>query len=121
MAESFLIANMDKKQYIDPDNFRRKRDGGPAYVMKIHHLFRSVLGGAVLFLLAPRQDYTPFMGLWAGDRIVFVGNEGDRRASNVLYEEVSEWQDISRDVAEAYYDFLEASGSIGPAIDLSGH
>jgi hypothetical protein len=67
MGQAFIIANLDKKQYLHPHDFK---DG-----YKLLELHDSLT--ALSLLLANSGDHpwrdAPMLGAWAGDRIVVMG------------------------------------------------
>ena len=107
MGQYFLIANIDKKQFIDPGNFKTKADG-PGYSMKLHHICKGKLAGVLPFLLTS-SDYYPSMGSWAGDRIIMIGDE-TRDYGDLYFQIRDRWEDISRTAAGDYFLFVEESG-----------
>jgi hypothetical protein len=89
MGESYIIANLDKKQYIDGNT------------LDVNNTITWTLDPPISTLLvwlvaecayAPRPRYR---GAWAGDRIVGAGDEGPAR---ILFEEAyesDEWTDVT--------------------------
>lgn len=106
MGQYFIIANMDKRQYIDPSNFKTHNED--AGYSKLHHICKHIVGGVLPFLLAT-EDYYPCMGMWAGDRIIVIGDESPRYIDKI--EEITTgWHEVTREVAASYLDFVRESG-----------
>jgi hypothetical protein len=89
MGESYLVANLDKKQYINGNTL----DINNTITWSLEPPISSLLVWLVAECsYSPRPEYR---GAWAGDRIVGAGDEGPARA---LWEEASEsdvWTDVT--------------------------
>jgi len=105
MGQYFVIANMDKKEFIDPHRFTCK-EGETGFSMKLHHICRSRMAGVLVFLLTT-SNYYGLMGSWGNERILVVGDENTEYYD--LYLDIihkDEWRDISHEVAKEYFDFV---------------
>ncbi len=79
-----------------------------AETMGVLSICKGSLAGALPFLLST-SEYYPYMGSWSGDRIVVAGDEGAPDVYRI--PAITEgWQEISRPVASAYFDFINESG-----------
>lgn len=112
MGQYFIVANIDKRQYIDPANFKT-HDDGAGFSMKLHHICTSIFAGVLPFLLAT-SDYYPYMGTWAGDRTVVIGDESPGGLDRI-HEIRAEWSEVTRGAASSYFDFIKESGGLSGA------
>jgi len=92
MGQYFVVANLDKKQYLHPHVFN---DG-----LKLGEFSHSSDGtmAALAFLLADNPDRYDnddgLIGSWCGDRIAVVGDDGD---SSPSYGEIQEgFENVSK-------------------------
>ncbi len=116
MGQYFLIANLDKKQFIDPANFKRHNEDA-GFSNRLPHLCRGDFAGVLVFLLATSAAY-PYMGMWAGDRVMVIGDEKQSMDWNdeslpgaeVLEEIRAEWHDVSRGIAPSYLCYVSEYG-----------
>ena len=114
MGQYFLIANLDKKEYIHPHNFIDKT--GNYFGAKLWEICANKIAGVLPYLLR-KSDETgggdiqdpelfPNAGRWAGDRIVVIGDYD----SSELYDKIcdsEDWTEISSIIAEEYQRFIE--------------
>ncbi|MCI4454058.1 MAG: hypothetical protein JHC25_03805 [Thermodesulfobacterium sp.] len=72
MGQYYLLANVSKREYIHPH-----RLGFPAKLWEI--MFNKGVAGVLLAALAipDSEDDPPFVGRWAGDQVIVVGDEMD--------------------------------------------
>jgi hypothetical protein len=82
MGQYYLLANLSKREYIHPH-----RLGAPAKLWEI--AFNRRVAGVLLAATAiPNdEDDHPFVGRWAGDQIIVVGDEMDWPYVSHLIEE----------------------------------
>jgi len=99
MSQLYILANLDKKQYVNPHNF-----GGGASLASILGSNPMLSTGLVLLLKQssePEQgskrgfDADPLLGSWAGDRITVVSDLDESATYNEAFDE---WDDISLDL-----------------------
>ncbi len=82
MGQYYLAANITKREYIHPH-----RLGAPAKLVEIYTNIR--VAGVLLAATAipDSEDDHPFVGRWAGDQIIVVGDEMDWPYVSHLIEE----------------------------------
>ena len=136
MGQYFLIVNLDKKEYIDPDHL----DGGP----KLWEICANNTSRVIPYLLrqstgrgggdiGSRESYELYKkytdedgntnwervnkeieeaysnaGRWAGDRVVVVG---DYDESGLYRKAEEEFTEISNQIAEEFNRFIEFDDS----------
>lgn len=99
MGETYLIANLDKKQIIKPESFNESnrvilnKDYSSYALFALHYLIKR--GGET-----EEKDET-FSGKWAGDRILILGDYSKMKVPKDLSEKITE-EDIYRWYAENY-------------------
>lgn len=115
MGQYFKIVNLDKKQFLHPHKF----DDG----LKLMEFGRSSDGtmAGLAILLADSngrgggdcRSESPWVGTWAGDRIVITGDYADegKWGDGLLYDKTvddedgtAEYEDISEQVLRALVD-----------------
>jgi len=102
MGQYHEVYNLDKKERIDP----HKINNGLKLYEQIGHVASTAT--AVFALLANSNgrgggDFPehPFIGRWAGDRILVQGDYASHKDNGYVNEEVLEqFTDISKDVGE---------------------
>ena len=105
MGQYFLIADLDKKEYLDP----LIMGSG----LKLWEICATRVGSALVYLLRRSSDrgggdihleVPVFAGRWAGDRIVVIGDYDESH----LFSEVSEtFKEISEGVASEFNAFMQ--------------
>jgi hypothetical protein len=82
MGQYYLLANLSKREYIHPH-----RVGAPAKLWEIVYDIR--VAGVLLAATAipDSEDDHPFVGRWAGDQVIVVGDEMDWPYVSHLIEE----------------------------------
>ena len=103
MGQYFKVANLDKKQVIDPHEF-----GDGLKLMEFGCSGHGTMTGLTLLLRQSTGsgggdfhavEAHPVVGSWAGDRISIVGDYDDSHLWEAF--ETSEWEDISTEVVLA--------------------
>lgn len=106
MGQYFLIANLDKKEYIKPHDCG---SGAKLWEITVN------IGGILVYLTRKSDDYgggdiepdeCKYAGRWAGDRIITIGDYD----SSDLYHKIlqsGEWNNISKEVYPEYVKFVE--------------
>lgn len=104
MGQYFIIVNLDKKEYINPHGL----GGG----LKLWELSANRMPMASLALLLRKssvggggdihRDYKT-AGIWAGDRIVVVGDYDESKLYDVARKK---YKDISTQVRKDYNSFI---------------
>jgi hypothetical protein len=100
MGQYFKIVNLDKREYLAPDDF--------GVEMKLN-LGWEELNQAFIYLLA--QGFHPehgwqhdsenkYLGRWAGDRVIVIGDYDESGLYGKLKSE--KYKNISRDVMECF-------------------
>jgi hypothetical protein len=82
MGQYYLLANLSKREYIHPH-----RLGAPAKLWEI--VSNRTVAGVLLAATAipDSEDDHPFVGRWAGDQVIVVGDEMDWPYVSHLIEE----------------------------------
>lgn len=111
MGQYFKIANIDKKETIDPhvfgDGMKLLEFGCSAQgtMTGLTFLLRksSGLGGGDVSsgLLDKHKD---IVGRWSGDKIVIIGDYDESELAKMVWNEDTEFTDISKDLREAMND-----------------
>ena len=103
MGQYFKVANLDKKQVINPHEF-----GDGLKLMEIGCSSNGTMLGLALLLRQSTGsgggDFLaagahPVVGSWAGDRVSIVGDYDESKLWDAV--ETSEWEDISTEVVLA--------------------
>jgi hypothetical protein len=89
MGESYIVANLDKKQYIDGNTLDTNNTITWTLEPPISSLLVWLVAECAYF---PRPQYR---GAWAGDRIVGAEDEGPARALVEEVYESDEWTDVT--------------------------
>lgn len=132
MGQYFVIANLDKKEYIHPDRFEGTLD--LSTMSKLKSICGGWIAGVIPFLLRQsatladngypvnntmcggdiQKDYS-HAGLWAGDRIVVVGDYDEvmPQVYKAIKDGDPDWVDISHEAANDYIDFMGEDHFIG--------
>jgi len=111
MGQYFLIANLDRKEYIDPHSL--------GYGAKLWEICASNLPGLLVYLLRKSNELgggdvrdepseLGFCGRWAGNKIVVIGDYDESGLFRKIRNDPS-WKDISADAADEYNDFIGSS------------
>ena len=104
MGQYFVIANLDKREYIHP----HEMDSGA----KIWEVAQNPIAGVFAFLLRQSsevgsrdiQPRSKHAGRWAGDRIVVVGGYDVSMLFDYVQKSPS-WTEISSEIREEYDRF----------------
>lgn len=105
MGQYFIIANLDKKEYIDP----RKFTAGA----KLWEICVNTTAGVLPFLLRKSNDIGSGgdikknyknAGRWAGDRIAVIG---DHDTTGLFLKVELHFREISEEVMAEFWDFVE--------------
>lgn len=117
MGQYYVIANLDKKQYLHPHRF-----GDGLKLLEFGASGQGTMTGLAILLASGNgrgggdlHSEDPIIGSWAGDRIVVTGDYADpglftspEYSAGTLYEEAqhggSGWVDISYPVLAAMAD-----------------
>jgi hypothetical protein len=112
MGQYYMIANLDKKQYIHPHKF-----GSGLKLMEFAYpLFPSMVLSALAVLLAEGNNRgggdlcsdNPIIGSWSRDRIVVAGDYADNEPNQDknIYIKIHDenWEDISVKILVALLD-----------------
>lgn len=95
MGEYFIVANLDKRQHLDPNTLGMSS--------KLDGVIGGPLADILIWLLAdaapPLFGRPGWRGSWAGDRIVVAGDEGS--AAGAYAEAISRSRDITIEAFEA--------------------
>jgi hypothetical protein len=94
MGEYFLIANPDKRQYLDSNSLGMS--------VKLDGVIGGPLPGILVWLLAdgsPVSGGSVMRGSWAGDRIIVAGDEGP--SASVYQRAQAEFRNITIEAFEA--------------------
>jgi len=105
MGQYFVIANLDKKEYINPHRM--------AFGAKLWEIAVNRIAAVFPFLLRQSSEGgggdidfdSKYAGRWAGDRIVVVGDYDD----SGLYDFVKvspEWKEISPEILDELNKFI---------------
>ena len=128
MGQHFIIANISKREYIDPARFGR--EGEPGNGGKFWEICVNDIAGVLPYLLRKSSSYEAsrrttvtvgpisvtsggtdvtedarFAGRWVGDSIMVIG-EYDQINYCAAIEEG--WTEISSLVAREYYEFYDS-------------
>ena len=104
MGQYFIIANMDRKEFIHPHSLNTGA--------KLWEICANNVGRLLLFLLRKSneggggdicKEYDN-AGRWAGDRIAVIG---DYDESGIYDEAKGKWQDISKEANKEFEDFMK--------------
>lgn len=106
MGQYFVIANLDRKEYIHPH-----RLGSGA---KLWELAVNPIAGVFPFLLRQSSEggggdvrfESVHAGRWAGCRVVVVGDYDDSKLYRQVQED-AEWKEISAEILDELNRFLE--------------
>lgn len=111
MGQYYLLVNLDKKEYVDP-----QEDGD------LYKFLEIVWGGntcKLLMFLLRKSDKVegggdiddpakyPLLGHWAGDRIELVG---DYDSSMLFFEAKKKYKDITAELIKEYNEAMSKFG-----------
>lgn len=107
MGQYYRIANLDKKEHLDPHKF----DEG-AKLMEFGCSGRGMLTGLAVLLATSNgkgggdlRTSSDLPGRWAGDRIAVVGDYSEGQYADVHHDmDGEEWTDISAEVLACICD-----------------
>ena len=105
MGQYFITVNLDKKQYLDPHKF------GSGLKLGEFSSAKQGLPSALCLLLATDSSESPWLGSWAGDRIVVAGDYGTPKYGVVMSEDDTLYthaREHFADISNAVIDEIKA-------------
>jgi|GEM_PF-6961022 len=106
MSDYFLIANLEKMQFVEVNKFTAGGYEADQAQRPVGVSSRQI--ATVVLYMKATSDSFPSMGAWAEDRVI-VSRDGDRRAK-IDYEEIREsWEDITEETTAGFFNTVEES------------
>ena len=97
MGQYFIIANLDKMEYIHPHDLKCG-----AKLLEICN--EKLIGGMLLFLLKQSKNFKYLnIGRWAEDKIIVIGDYDNK---DRFWHITNKFTNISRDIINEYRLFL---------------
>ena len=119
MGQYYLIANLDKKEYLHPHKF----DDGMK-LMEFGQSCSGTLTGLTILLADGNgrgggdiQSNDPIIGSWAGDRIVITGDYADPRKFLTEQEIIDFQEKYQKEESEDRQKYMEKNTNLFSIVD----